>query len=227
MVTRERPKLNAHRSRGTLRCHRRSARFRRFASCSSAPHGNRPNGTRRMQGARENRGCDGSLTSTIWTALEGMAVPFRREQRRARACEPAVVVPGHVPQRRPRERDGVERASHGYEGDHSDVHGRRGLFGSGAPPAPSATTLPYQVEFAIQGDESVRSALQVSSNFYKRRQDPPPDAESLVQRLEADFAPMIDALWSDGYYNATWTWHGIASVRPLLPVAAGIRIPLT
>jgi translocation and assembly module TamA len=78
-----------------------------------------------------------------------------------------------------------------------------GLFGAETPPAPSATTLPYQVEFLVEGDESVRSALQVSSNFYKRRQDPPPDAESLVQRLEADFAPMIDALWSEGYYNAT------------------------
>src|SRR5262249_15052953 len=67
-----------------------------------------------------------------------------------------------------------------------------GLFGAETPPAPSSTTLPYQVEFLIQGDESVESALHVSSNLYKRRQDPPPDAESLVQRLEADFAPMID-----------------------------------
>ena len=78
-----------------------------------------------------------------------------------------------------------------------------GLFGSEAPPAPSATTLPYEVEFVIQGDESVKSALQESSNFYKLRQDPPPDAKFLVQRLEADFAPMIDALWGEGYYNAT------------------------
>ena len=78
-----------------------------------------------------------------------------------------------------------------------------GLFGSETPPAPSPTTLPYQVEFAIEGDDSVESDLKVSSNFYKRRLDPPPDAESLVRRLEADFAPMLDALWSDGYYNAT------------------------
>ncbi|MCL2385716.1 MAG: BamA/TamA family outer membrane protein [Alphaproteobacteria bacterium] len=78
-----------------------------------------------------------------------------------------------------------------------------GLFGSETPPAPSSTTLPYQVEFVIEGDDGVESALKVSSNFYKRRQDPPPDAESLVQRLEADFAPMLDALWSEGYYNAT------------------------
>jgi len=78
-----------------------------------------------------------------------------------------------------------------------------GLLGSEAPPAPTSATLPYEVELVIQGDESVKSALQESSNFYKLRQDPPPDAESLVQRLEADFAPMIDALWGAGYYNAT------------------------
>jgi translocation and assembly module TamA len=78
-----------------------------------------------------------------------------------------------------------------------------GLFGSETPPPPSATSLPYSVTFVIEGDESVKSALEASSNFYKLRQDPPPDAESLVQRLEADFAPMVDALWGEGYYNAT------------------------
>jgi translocation and assembly module TamA len=77
-----------------------------------------------------------------------------------------------------------------------------GLFGSEAPPSPSATTLPYEVTFTIQGDESVKSPLQESSSFYKLRQDPPPDAQSLVQRLEADFGPMVDALWGEGYYNA-------------------------
>ncbi len=78
-----------------------------------------------------------------------------------------------------------------------------GLFGSETPPAPSPTTLPYTIRFEIRGDDSVKSALEESSNFYKLGQDPPPDAESLVQRLEADFAPLIDALWGRGYYNAT------------------------
>lgn len=78
-----------------------------------------------------------------------------------------------------------------------------GLLGSAAPPPPSPTTLPYRVEFVISGDESVKSALEESSNFYKLRLDPPPDAESLVRRLEADFASMLDALWGEGYYNAT------------------------
>jgi translocation and assembly module TamA len=78
-----------------------------------------------------------------------------------------------------------------------------GLFGSETPPAPSATTLPYTVAFVIAGDGAVKAAVEDSSNFYKLRQDPPPDGDSLVQRLEADFAPMIDTLWGAGYYNAT------------------------
>jgi translocation and assembly module TamA len=91
-----------------------------------------------------------------------------------------------------------------------------GLLGQEAPPAPSATTLPYSVTFAITGDESVKPALEASSSFYKLRQDPPPDAESLVQRLMADFAPMIDALWGEGYYNAT-----IRAAIGDIPVALG------
>ena len=77
-----------------------------------------------------------------------------------------------------------------------------GLFGSDEPPNPSPSTLPYRVEFVVHGDEGVKDALQDSSNLYKLRQDPPPDGEALVQRLTADFAPMLDALWGSGYYNA-------------------------
>jgi translocation and assembly module TamA len=77
-----------------------------------------------------------------------------------------------------------------------------GLFGSDEPPNPSPSTLPYRVEFVIHGDDGVKDVLQDSSNFYKLRQDPPPDGEALAQRLMADFAPMLDALWGSGYYNA-------------------------
>ena len=77
-----------------------------------------------------------------------------------------------------------------------------GLFGSDEPPNPSPSTLPYRVEFLVHGDDGVKDALQDSSNFYKLRQDPPPDGEALAQRLTADFAPMLDALWGSGYYNA-------------------------
>ena len=77
-----------------------------------------------------------------------------------------------------------------------------GLFGSDEPPNPSPSTLPYRVEFVVHGDDGVKDALQDSSNFYKLRQDPPPDGDALAQRLTADFAPMLDALWGSGYYNA-------------------------
>jgi len=77
-----------------------------------------------------------------------------------------------------------------------------GLFGSDEPPNPTPSTLPYRVEFVVHGDDGVKDALQDSSNFYKLRQDPPPDGEALAQRLTADFAPMLDALWGSGYYNA-------------------------
>src|ERR1700730_12415555 len=77
-----------------------------------------------------------------------------------------------------------------------------GLFGSDEPPNPSPSTLPYRVGFVVHGDDGVKDALQDSSNFYKLRQDPPPDGEALAQRLTADFAPMLDALWGSGYYNA-------------------------
>jgi translocation and assembly module TamA len=76
-----------------------------------------------------------------------------------------------------------------------------GLFGSEEPPPPSPATLPYRVEFVSHGDD-VADALQNSSNLFKLRQDPPPDEEALVQRINADFAPMTDALWALGYYNA-------------------------
>src|ERR1700732_5137052 len=77
-----------------------------------------------------------------------------------------------------------------------------GLFGSDEPPDPSPSTLPYRVEFVVPGDGGSKDTLQDSSTFYKWRQDPPPDGEALAQRLTADFAPMLDALWGSGYYNA-------------------------
>ncbi len=84
-----------------------------------------------------------------------------------------------------------------------------GLFGSDEPPNPSPTTLPYSIEFVVEGGGGfdslfggLKQALQDSSNLYRLRQDPPPDGETLARRLAADFAPMLDALWASGYYNA-------------------------
>ncbi len=44
-----------------------------------------------------------------------------------------------------------------------------------------------------------------ASNLYRLRQDAPPDGDTLVQRADADFAPLIDALWGAGYYDAVVT----------------------
>lgn len=81
-----------------------------------------------------------------------------------------------------------------------------GLFGSKEePPAVSATTLPYQLSFDL-GDAAEAKALtrtlQDASLLYRLRQDAPPDAETLARRMAADLNPLIDALWSQGYFNA-------------------------
>jgi translocation and assembly module TamA len=80
-----------------------------------------------------------------------------------------------------------------------------GLFGSEDPPAPSAVALPYELTFDIRGDDGVESRLQDASSLYRLRRDAPPDGETLLQRANADFAPVIDALWGAGYYDATLT----------------------
>lgn len=98
-----------------------------------------------------------------------------------------------------------------------------GLFASDTPPNPSPSSLPYKVEFVVFNDNDVKDALQESSNFYKLRQDPPPDGEALAQRLTADFTPMLDALWGAGYYNAQ-IFATIGTTRLKLGPGEGERI---
>jgi translocation and assembly module TamA len=80
-----------------------------------------------------------------------------------------------------------------------------GLFGSDdKPPAATPNTLPYVLTFDIAGDrKAVEQALKNASELYRLRQDPPLEGDSLARRVEADFGPMLDALWGTGYYNAT------------------------
>lgn len=77
-----------------------------------------------------------------------------------------------------------------------------GLFGADAPPEPSAASLPYDLSFRIQGDPEVGGVLEQASMLHRLRREPPPDGQALASRAEADFAPLIDALWGAGYYNA-------------------------
>lgn len=87
-----------------------------------------------------------------------------------------------------------------------------GLFGRDSVPEPSGSALPYELSFEVRGDGDVESLLRQASNLDKLRRDAPPDGDTLVQRVRADFPPLIDALWSAGYYNArvTVTVAGVA-----------------
>ncbi len=81
-----------------------------------------------------------------------------------------------------------------------------GLFGGKEqPPAVSATTLPYQLSFDLGDADDAKAltrTLQDASLLYRLRQDAPPDGETLARRMAADINPLVDALWSQGYFNA-------------------------
>ncbi len=80
-----------------------------------------------------------------------------------------------------------------------------GLFGGGdeTPPPPNAETLPYSLDFTVVGaDKTLVQNLKDASTLQRLTSDPPPDAESLVRRAEADLPRLNDALWGAGYYNA-------------------------
>jgi translocation and assembly module TamA len=83
-----------------------------------------------------------------------------------------------------------------------------GLFGD-EPPAVSQKSVPYSLKFNISGGPTdwtgaseLTGPLQEASTLYKLRQNAPISGASLVQRAEGDLAPMLDALWGAGYYNA-------------------------
>ncbi|KRE17473.1 hypothetical protein ASE63_13565 [Bosea sp. Root381] len=73
------------------------------------------------------------------------------------------------------------------------------------PPAVSATALPYRLDFDLGDAENAKAltrTLQDASLLYRLRQDAPPDGETLARRMAADLDPLVDALWSQGYFNA-------------------------
>uniref|UniRef100_UPI0035AF3982 autotransporter assembly complex protein TamA n=1 Tax=Rhodoblastus sp. TaxID=1962975 RepID=UPI0035AF3982 len=78
-----------------------------------------------------------------------------------------------------------------------------GLLGSSdAPPAPRADAVSYSVEF-VTPDSSLKDALQSASNLYRLRQEPPESGEGLARRASADLPRLVDALWAEGYYDAS------------------------
>ena len=82
-----------------------------------------------------------------------------------------------------------------------------GLFGSDDTPPPiSRASIPYTLTVEVAGDASgLKDAVKDASSLYRLRKDPPADGEALARRGESDFAPVIDALWGAGYYNANVT----------------------
>jgi translocation and assembly module TamA len=78
-----------------------------------------------------------------------------------------------------------------------------GLFArEEVPPPPSAEALPYRLEIVAQGGRGLVRPLQDASSLYRLRTDPPPDAEALVRRAQADLPRLLDALWGAGHYDA-------------------------
>ena len=79
-----------------------------------------------------------------------------------------------------------------------------GLWGSDdAPPPISKDAIPYGVTFQVEGDDKdVAAAAKDASTLYRLRKDAPPDGDFLARRAAKDFAPLIDALWGKGYYEA-------------------------
>ena len=82
-----------------------------------------------------------------------------------------------------------------------------GLWGSDDTPPPiSQANIPYILTVDVTGDDSaVKTAVRDASSLYRLRKDAPSDGEALARRAESDFAPVIDALWGAGYYNAAAT----------------------
>jgi translocation and assembly module TamA len=80
-----------------------------------------------------------------------------------------------------------------------------GLFGSDdTPPPVSRASIPYTLTVEAAGDDSaLKSAVRDASSLYSLRKDAPADGEALARRAQSDFAPVIDALWGAGYYNAS------------------------
>ncbi|QEL22650.1 outer membrane protein assembly factor [Bosea sp. F3-2] len=96
------------------------------------------------------------------------------------------------------------------------------------PPAANASSLPYKLDFDLGDAEDAKTltrTLQDASLLYRLRQDAPPDGETLARRMAADFNPLVDALWSQGYFNAdvSMVVDGVSLTLGLEPNATLIR----
>ena len=77
-----------------------------------------------------------------------------------------------------------------------------GLFGSEPEPKPRPDAAAYKVEIEVQNTD-LTSLLQDASNLWRLRQDPPETGEGLARRASTDLPRLVDALWAEGYYDAS------------------------
>lgn len=77
------------------------------------------------------------------------------------------------------------------------------LFGFWESPKPQADALPYEIRFEPADDKTVAGILRDASVLERLKADAPADGESLARRAEQDVARLVDALWGEGYYNAS------------------------
>lgn len=74
------------------------------------------------------------------------------------------------------------------------------------PTPVSQQALPYTLTIETgEAPSAVKEAVEQSSILYRTRADAPTDGEILVRRAQADFTPVVEALWGAGYYNASIT----------------------
>jgi translocation and assembly module TamA len=75
--------------------------------------------------------------------------------------------------------------------------------GAEPPPKPSSDLLPYVVKFTVEGSGPAPETLSDASSLQSLRKDPPSDGDALARRARRDFAPLVDALWAQGYFEAS------------------------
>lgn len=79
-----------------------------------------------------------------------------------------------------------------------------GLFGEPEKAAPTAEAVAYDVTFSgLEDKGALEQTLKDASNSWKLRLDSPAAGVGLTRRVVADYPRITDALWANGYFNAS------------------------
>ena len=79
-----------------------------------------------------------------------------------------------------------------------------GLFGAPEKAEPSPDAIAYDISFEGLDDAGgLEQNLKDASNSWRLRLDSPSGGFGLTRRVVADYPRLTDALWANGYYNAT------------------------